>query len=60
MILFLYALALGFFCVFAALRKLAAVGAFFAPGDRIRSPEPEAILALFLWMFLYNPGLPLI
>ena len=25
-----------------------------------RSPEPAAILALFLWMLLYSPGFPLI
>jgi len=60
MVVFLYALVRGFFAVFALSRNAVAVGAFFAPGDRIRSPEPAAILARFLWMFLYNPGFPLI
>lgn len=36
------------FAVLAARLKLAAVGAPFAPGRLIFSPEPAAILALFL------------
>tara|TARA_S200002703_G_scaffold141275_2_gene133011 strand:- start:1004 stop:1246 length:243 start_codon:yes stop_codon:yes gene_type:complete len=49
-----------FLAVFAALLKLAAVGAPSLPGLRIFSPEPAFILLRLAWMFAYSPGFAII
>jgi hypothetical protein len=46
----------GFFAVFAAALKAFAVGAPFAPGLRIFSPDPAAMRFRLAWMLAYNPG----
>jgi len=45
---------LRFFAVLAAFLNALAEGAPFAPGFRIRSFDPAAILAFFLAIFLYK------
>ena len=43
------------YAVFAESLNALAVGAPFAPGFRIFSPEPPAMRLRLAWMFAYNP-----